>query len=133
MKWYFITSLELFHHFVEWNDIISSRVLSFISWQVTRRSRVTSHEMKRKTSEEMMSFHSSKWWNNERRVIEISFHFAKNVSNFISKIYILARQYTSVFHDSWIFTKKYSTHIVRVLIWIFWWFQHSFFGTSKGL
>ena len=75
MKWYFITSLELFHHFGcnEMTFLHESWVSFHDKWR--GGSRVTSHEMKRKTSEEM-SFHftqsdeitKDEWWN------IISFH-----------------------------------------------------------
>ena len=64
--------MKLLTFFVKWNNISITRPSLFHdSWLGYRL--VTCHEMKLKTREEMMSFHSTKWWNNSRLVMK--YHF----------------------------------------------------------
>ena len=74
MKWYFYYSSFVISSLF-WNKMTSFLHSSFVSfhdsWLGYRL--VTCHEMKLKTREEMMSFHSTKWWNNSRLVMK--YHF----------------------------------------------------------
>ena len=71
-----IFQLLVFRYFItlrnEMTSFLHSSFVSFHdSWLGYRL--VTCHEMKLKTREEMMSFHSTKWWNNSRLVMK--YHF----------------------------------------------------------
>ena len=134
-----ITRLSLFHHFEEWNDIISSLVFRFISWLMTRLRLVTCHEMKLKTREEMMSFHSTKWWNNSRLVMKYHFipqkmsaivHFSINSSKYPYYIQNVVQCFLNMKYDLFYFRTHEERFCAENIPEINWWFRFFNFGMS---